>query len=202
MSTATIAAADLRRLRLDDPDLRLIDVRSGGEFESSHIPGSYNIPLETLGEHAGDLAAVDHPVVLVCQSGGRAANAQSTLDNAGKSGLFVLEGGMNAWRSVGGEVNESSSSRWAMDRQVRLVAGSLVLATVVASIGVPAAKWIAAGVGAGLTFSAISNTCAMANVLSRLPYNQGAGCDIEAVLTQLRNNDVASTHSLDSKGTS
>jgi rhodanese-related sulfurtransferase len=185
MPTATIAPPELRRLKDEDPNLRVIDVRTGAEFEGSHIPGSYNIPLDTLGEHAGDLAAVDYPVVLVCQSGGRAESAQGKLGAAGKSGLYVLEGGMNAWQAAGGEVSQGDRERWAMDRQVRLVAGSFVLAGVLASIGVPKAKWLAAGVGGGLVFSALSNTCAMANVLGRLPYNRGAGCDIESVLAQI-----------------
>jgi hypothetical protein len=92
---------------------------------------------------------------------------------------------MNAWQAAGGEVSQGDRERWAMDRQVRLVAGSFVLAGVLASIGVPKAKWLAAGVGGGLVFSALSNTCAMANVLGRLPYNRGAGCDIESVLAQI-----------------
>lgn len=189
MSTATIATPELRRLQDQEPNLRVIDVRTGGEFETSHIPGSYNIPLDTLGEHARDLAAVDHPVVLVCQSGNRAANAQSTLGSAGKSGLYVLDGGMNAWTEAGGEVNRGVRQRWAMDRQVRLVAGSLVIAGVLASVIAPKSKWLAAGVGSGLVFSAVSNTCAMGTVLGRLPYNRGAGCDIDSVLTELHHTE-------------
>ena len=186
MFTATIASPELRRLRNEDPNVRLIDVRTGGEFESSHIPGSYNIPLDNLGEHARDLANVDHPVVLVCQSGNRAKDARTKLEQAGKSELLVLDGGMNAWQAAGGEVNEGSADTWAMDRQVRLVAGSLVLAGILGSLVAPKAKWLAGGVGGGLFFSAVSNTCAMANALGRLPYNQGtASCDINQVIGQL-----------------
>jgi len=39
--------------------------------------------------------------------------------------------------------------------------------------------------GAGLTFSAASNTCAMGTVLSKLPYNQTDSCDIESVLAKI-----------------
>jgi hypothetical protein len=45
---------------------------------------------------------------------------------------------------------------------------------------------LAGGVAAGLTFSAVSNTCAMGNALAKLPYNKGRGCDIDAVLTKMR----------------
>ena len=184
-NTTHISPAELRRLRQEDPHLRLLDVRTGGEFESEHIPGAYNVPLDTLSEHVVDLADLEHPVVLVCRSGGRASTAHEKLQAAGKESLMILEGGMDAWRAAAGDVVENVSERWAMDRQVRLVAGSMVLGAVAASIAVPRLKWLAAGVGAGLTYSALSNTCAMANVLAKLPYNQ-TSCDIEGVLEEMR----------------
>ena len=192
MSTPTIPGADvigvatMRQLLHDDPSLRILDVRTGGEFETVHIPGSYNVPLDTLAEHAADLADVEHPVVLVCQSGGRATQAHGTLRDAGKLRLHILEGGMTAWRSADGDVVESASGRWAMDRQVRLVAGSLVLAGLVASVAVPKVKWLAGGVASGLVYSAVSNTCAMGDVLAKLPYNRSDACDIAGVLDELR----------------
>ena len=184
-ATDVINPATLRQLRVDDPDIRILDVRTGGEFEAVHIPGSYNVPLDTLAEHVRDLADVDHPVVLVCKSGGRATQAHERLAAAGKETLHILEGGMDAWQNTGGDVVQGDTSRWAMDRQVRLVAGSLALAAVAASAVIPGAKWIAAGVAAGLTYSAVSNTCGMAAVLSKLPYNRTDRCDIAGVLNEL-----------------
>jgi len=184
--TDVIGVADLQRMLVEDPRLRILDVRTGGEFEAVHIPGSYNVPLDTLAEHADDLADVEHPVVLVCQSGGRATKAHGTLRLAGKQGLHILEGGMQAWRSAGGDVVEGSTDRWAMDRQVRLVAGSIALTGVVASVFLPKAKWLAAGVAGGLMQSALTNTCAMATLLAKLPYNQVDRCDIAGVLDELR----------------
>ncbi len=181
----TISTEQLSALMDEDPALRILDVRTGGEFESAHIPGSYNVPLDTLGEHASDLADVQHPVVLVCQSGGRATQAHTALSGAGKQTLHILDGGMASWRAAGGDVTHGDTVRWAMDRQVRLVAGSIALAGIAASVVVPQAKWIAGGVAAGLTFSAVSNTCAMAAVLSKLPYNRTEACDIAGVLDQL-----------------
>jgi len=181
----TIDSKHLGDLLRDDPAVRVLDVRTGGEFESAHIPGSYNVPLDTLGEHVADLADVEHPVVLVCQSGGRATQAHEQLTAAGKHTLHILEGGMTAWQTSGGDVVHGDTDRWAMDRQVRFAAGSIALAGVAASVAVPRSKWLAAGVAAGLVYSAVSNTCAMANVLARLPYNRTDACDIEVVLTDL-----------------
>lgn len=184
--TDIIDASQLRQLMAEDPLIRVLDVRTGGEFESAHIPGSYNVPLATLSEHTRDLAELEHPVVLVCQSGSRADQAHAKLTGAGKQKLHLLDGGLNAWEAAGGDVARAESETWAMDRQVRVVAGSLVLAGILGSLVVPKAKWLSGAVGAGLTFSAVTNTCAMANVLGRLPYNAGRGCDIDAVLTEMR----------------
>lgn len=197
MTTTTLGAAEvidasrLRQLQHEDPDIRILDVRTGSEFQSAHIPGSYNVPLDTLGEHVRDLADVEHPVVLVCQTGGRASQAHEKLSDAGKDTLHILEGGMAGWQASGGDVVLGDTSQWAMDRQVRLVAGSLALTGVAISTVVPGAKWLAGGVGAGLAFSAVSNTCAMAAVLSKLPYNQtGDQCDIAGVLDDLNRKSI------------
>jgi rhodanese-related sulfurtransferase len=185
-ATDTIDAQRLRELMRQDPALRILDVRTGGEFDTVHIPGSYNVPLDTLGEHVNDLADLEHPVVLVCKSGARAGQAHSKLSVAGKQHLHLLEGGMDAWESAGGDVVRGTSTKWALDRQVRFVAGSISLVGILLSIFVPKAKWLAGGVAAGLTFSAVSNTCAMGNALSKLPYNKSNNCDIDGVLDELR----------------
>jgi rhodanese-related sulfurtransferase len=183
--TATIDPAELIRMRVEDPAVHVVDVRTPGEFETGHIDGSYNVPLDLLGEHVTDLAALDHHVVLVCQSGARATKALEQLVAAGKSNLRLLEGGMSAWTASGNDVARTNATRWAMDRQVRLVAGSIVLASIVVSVLVPPARFVAGFIGAGLTFSALTDTCGMALVLAKLPYNRGAGCDMGAVLDQL-----------------
>jgi len=184
-ATETISAHQLRTFLAHGPTLRLLDVRTGGEFETAYIPGSHNVPLATLDEHAGDLAAVDHPVVLICQSGARANQARAKLAAAGKDAVHILEGGMNAWQAAGCDVAHGDNERWALDRQVRFVAGTIALTGIAASVIVPRAKWIAGGVAGGLTFSAVTNTCAMAAVLGKLPYNRTPKCDIDGVLDAL-----------------
>jgi rhodanese-related sulfurtransferase len=184
-----------RPTRLDAPGLRallerpggprVLDVRTPAEFESAHIPGAYNVPLDTLREHRGDLLAhLDEDVVLVCRSGQRAAQAEASLAATGLPNLRVLDGGMLAWESAGAPVRRGRA-RWDLERQVRLVAGSIVLLSVLGSLLVPGLQWVAAAVGGGLTVAALTDTCAMGMLLSRLPYNRGAGCDIDSVVAQL-----------------
>ncbi len=183
--TDVIDVAQFQQIRSADPQVRILDVRTGGEFETMHIPGSYNVPLDTLGEHVVDLASVEHPVVLICQSGGRATQAHDKLTTAGKNKLHILEGGMNAWTASGGDVIRGENDRWELERQVRFVAGLIVLAAVLLSLLVPGTQWIAAAVGAGLVFAAVTNTCAMGMLLTKLPYNRTDRCDIAGVLADL-----------------
>jgi rhodanese-related sulfurtransferase len=182
---ATVDARELVRMRSGDPAVHVIDVRTPGEFETGHIEESYNVPLDLLDEHIADLAALDHNVVLVCQSGARATKALEQLVAAGKSNLRLLEGGIAAWTASGGPLVRTNQTRWAMERQVRLVAGGVVVASIVGGIWFPPVRFVAGFIGAGLAFSAVTNTCGMARVLARLPYNRGAGCEMRAVLDRL-----------------
>lgn len=186
-----ITPAQLRALVAAVPATRMLDVRTGGEFETAHIPGSYNVPLDDLGEHGPSIAAISDPVVLVCQSGGRASKAESALAGLGMANLHVLDGGIAAWRQAGGEVAHGERQRWALERQVRLVAGSIVALAVIASLFVPALKWVAAAVGIGLTFAALTNTCAMGTLLGKLPYNRSNTCDVDTMVSRLRSDAAA-----------
>lgn len=181
----TVSATALQA-RLEQPSApRLLDVRTPAEFETAHIPGAYNVPLDTLKEHREDIAGhLDEDVVLVCRSGQRAGQAEQALAGVGLPNLRVLEGGMQAWEKLGGPVRRGRQ-RWDLERQVRLAAGSLVFGSVAASAVVPRLKWLAGGVGAGLGVAAVSNTCAMGALLSRLPYNRGTRHDPQAVIAQL-----------------
>ncbi|WP_432506677.1 rhodanese-like domain-containing protein [Kineococcus arenarius] len=208
LATPTPATSALERVDattltglLRDPDaVTVLDVRSPGEFEAMHIAGSYNVPLQMLGEHAAAFAARlahqeehhrNHQVVLVCQSGARATQARQHLAGVGTANLHVLDGGVSAFAAAGGDVVRGAG-RWAMDRQVRLVAGSIVLASTLASLALPKARFLAGGIGAGLTYSAISNSCAMGALLGKLPYNRGPkDPDVAQVLDQLP--DASST---------
>ncbi|WP_326639864.1 rhodanese-like domain-containing protein [Streptosporangium sp. NBC_01755] len=187
---ATLDVAALRHLMDSGSAPRLIDVRTPGEFETAHVPGSVNVPLDLLREHRERLRAhLDgserEQVVLVCRSGQRAAQAAAALAGAGPVGPRVLEGGILAWQGAGAPLR-TGRARWELERQVRLVAGSLVLTSILAGTLFPPAKWLAAAIGGGLTFAALSNTCAMGMLLAKLPYNRGPRRpDLEAVLSRL-----------------
>lgn len=181
----SIGVAEAQAL-MQQPNTLVLDVRSPGEFETAHIDGAVNIPVDQLDPHLREIVNnAGGTLVLVCQSGGRAEQAATKLSREGKQDLVLLAGGMNSWLAANAPVKRGEVEKWALERQVRLVAGSIVLLAVVASIWVPALKWVAAAVGFGLTFAAVSNTCMMGNLLAKLPYNRGATCDIDQALARL-----------------
>jgi rhodanese-related sulfurtransferase len=188
---ATIDAAGLRERLTAGSGPRIIDVRTPAEFETAHIPGAYNVPLDLLREHRDELRRhLDEDVVLVCRSGARATQAGQTLAGAGLPNVKILAGGILAWQAAAAPVN-LGRPRWDLERQVRLVAGTIVLASILASIAVPALKWIAALLGAGLAIAALTNTCAMGMLLGKLPYNRGTNCDLDTIVEQLRDTEAA-----------
>ena len=80
--------------------LWLVDVRSPVAFAAEHIEGSVNIPVETL---ATKRLLKQKTVVLVDDSLGlrQAREAARRLTDEGMERIFVLEGGLMAWRSLG-----------------------------------------------------------------------------------------------------
>lgn len=183
--STTIDAAWLAERRANDKDLLVLDVRTPAEFETAHIEKSYNVPLDTLKEHRDQISShLEQDVVLVCRSGARAQQADTALSATGLDNLHVLQGGITAWQSAGHPVVEGAQ-RWDLERQVRLVAGSVVLTSVLTSALVPQTKWLAAGIGGGLTFAALSNTCAMGSMFMKLPYNKAGRQTPQQLLDQL-----------------
>ncbi len=166
---------------------RILDVRTPAEFRGAHIPGSYNVPLDLLKEHRAELADhLDEHVVLVCRSGARATQAEQALSSvpSGLPQLHILSGGLTAWEQAGAPVSRGEA-KWELERQVRLVAGSLVLLFILLSIVLPWTKWLAGLIGAGLTMAALTNSCLMGMMLAKLPYNREKSPDMRDVIRDL-----------------
>lgn len=184
-SPVTLDAAGLRRQLESGAGPRLIDVRTPGEFEAAHVPGSYNVPLDLLREHRDELRAhLDEQVVLICRTGRRAVEAERALAAAGLPNLRLLDGGITAWQAAGGPVRYGTP-RWDLERQVRLVAGAVVLLSVLTGLLVPPVTWLAALVGAGLVTAALTDTCVLGMALARLPYNRGPRTTFASVVAAL-----------------
>lgn len=151
---------------------RLVDVREYAEYAGARIAGSELVPLATLESGA---AALDRSgeLVLICRAGRRSRDAARRLGAMGFSNLTVLEGGLEAWKGAGLPVEKDPAAPWALERQVRLVAGLLVLTgALLAHFVNPGWIWLSGFVGAGLTFAAVTDTCMMGNMLAAMPWNR------------------------------
>ncbi|MFJ8148160.1 rhodanese-like domain-containing protein [Streptomyces sp. NPDC096048] len=186
MTPTNALTADQANARLHE--LTVIDVRTPGAYASGHLPGAHNIPLDHLGTAlpAVKTAADRGDLLVVCASGARSATASRRLADHGITAA-TLTGGTTAWTQLGHDIHRPAGTRapWAMDRQVRLAAGSLVLTGLLAGQRWSAARWLSAGVAGGLVFSALTNTCGMAKILAKLPHNQPTATDLDATLAAL-----------------
>lgn len=79
----------------------IVDVRTGGEFNTGHIKGSVNIPVDKIANNADKLKAKKKPIITCCASGSRSAMAKSVLK--GKGITDVYNGG--SWRSLKQKIN-------------------------------------------------------------------------------------------------
>jgi rhodanese-related sulfurtransferase len=183
---AAVDVTTARALLAGNPDTLIVDVRTPAEFETVHIGGAINLPLDQVDAHLARIVAdAGGRMLLICQSGNRAGQACRKLAGAGLTEATVMTGGMNAWIGAGGPVRRGRP-RWSMERQVRLVAGLVVALSIVVSVWLPPARYLAGALGAGLVLAALADTCAMGALLARLPYNRGARCDVDATIARLR----------------
>jgi rhodanese-related sulfurtransferase len=168
----TITVAELQ----SQPTYELIDVRSASEFAAGHIPGAVNIPMDQIEARLEDLPS--RPLLLVCQTGKRARMTATILEPCQRQ-ITVLEGGTAAWIEEGLPVVRTTRTRWSLERQVRLGAGLLVLLGTVLAVTLNM-NWLAlsAFIGAGLTFAGLTDLCAMAETLGRMPWNRQSQCKI------------------------
>lgn len=172
-------------------ELTVIDVRTPGEYAAGHLPGSLNIPLDRIRQALLDIrqTADRGEVLIVCASGARSESACRILAENGIT-TATLSGGTSAWAAAGHDLHRpqgATRATWGMERQVRLTAGTVVLLGLLLGVLVhPAFQILAAGIAAGLVFSALTNTCGMAAMLAKLPHNRTGAADLDATLAALR----------------
>ncbi|NDC52804.1 MAG: DUF2892 domain-containing protein [Planctomycetia bacterium] len=177
---ATISPTTLADLRRKGEKLTLIDVRTPAEFGEVHVDFAHNIPLDRL--DPGEVASVagGGPVYVVCKSGGRSQKACEKLIAAGMPDVVNVEGGTLACVAAGVPVVRGKKAM-SLERQVRIAAGSLVATGAALAAFGPDLAWqrvglgLAAFIGCGLVFAGITDTCGMAMLIAKMPWNQVAG---------------------------
>jgi rhodanese-related sulfurtransferase len=183
MTVRTISPQELKRLKEEGNRIELIDVRTPLEYREVHVESACNIPLDTL-----DPPKIIHnrhestnaPLYILCRSGGRAKQACEQFITAGYPNVVNVEGGTLACIDAGLPVIRGKNVI-SLERQVRIAAGLMILVGVVLGYSLHSGIFCLSGfVGAGLIFAGITDTCPMALLIAKMPWNadnQPCVCD-------------------------
>ena len=156
---------------LDRGECVLIDVRDPSEHAAERIAGATLMPLASFDPAA--LQSNGKRIVLHCKGGSRSGRAAQKVLDSGANEACHLAGGIMAWKAAGLPVEKDLRAPIDVIRQVQITAGSLVLIGV--ALGWFVSPWffiLSAFIGAGLVFAGVTNTCGMAMLLSKMPWNR------------------------------
>jgi rhodanese-related sulfurtransferase len=98
-----LTPAELARRLRTEPACLVLDVRAPHELEGElgRLPDAVNIPLQQLEQRLGELSTQERrDIVVVCRTGKRSETAARMLQESGVERVFVLKGGMTAWRDT------------------------------------------------------------------------------------------------------
>jgi rhodanese-related sulfurtransferase len=79
---------------------QVVDIRNAEDFAKGSLPNARNIPAAKVAERVGELKK-DKPVLLVCATGTSAGRTAALLRSQGYGDVYVLGGGLAAWREAG-----------------------------------------------------------------------------------------------------
>jgi rhodanese-related sulfurtransferase len=90
-----------RRIEAGTPP-PILDVRSGGEFDESHVPGAVHVSFYSVLWRRDELPTKEgEPLVVYCEHGPRAGMARTGLWLARVGEVRFLDGHMTAWKADG-----------------------------------------------------------------------------------------------------
>lgn len=175
--TATIFPAELNRIRNRGVTVDLIDVRTPLEYRQARVEFSRNVPLDALdaGRLTSGRGGSDAPIYVICRSGSRGRQAADRLAAAGCAGVVNVDGGILRWAEAGFPLVSEKRKTVSLERQVRITCGGLiVVGSLLGWLVHPGFIALAGAVGGGLLFSGVTDTCAMASLIARMPWNEPA----------------------------
>ncbi|MFH2145150.1 MAG: rhodanese-like domain-containing protein, partial [Candidatus Omnitrophota bacterium] len=171
-SIEMISPREVPALMQKDPQVKLLDVRSPLEFAEVHIKDALSVPIDMLAAKINELAQSKQRYIVFCRTGNRSPMAADMLMQSGIHGVKVMQGGMTRWQKDGLPVIKGEGGI-SLERQVRLIAGSVVLLGILLSwFAHWALIFIPVFISCGLIYSGISDNCLMGMLLMKLPYNK------------------------------
>jgi rhodanese-related sulfurtransferase len=84
-----------------NPQIKVIDVRSKSEFMNERIENAINIPLSRLPCKRAKEISRETVIYLYCKVGVRSCSAAAKFNDMGFRHIYVLDGGLNAWKKAG-----------------------------------------------------------------------------------------------------
>lgn len=87
-------------------NVRIIDVRTAGEFQMGHLAGAENVPIDQLAASMGSWDK-SQTLLVYCATGSRSATAVQTLQGAGFTDILHLAAGIVSWQ---GELEKGVAS--------------------------------------------------------------------------------------------
>jgi len=94
-------------------DIDLVDVRDERDWLAGHVPGTRNIPLDTLRADPDAYLSRDKAVVFVCARGVRSLTAAKLAERLGYAKVYNLDGGTQAWAKSGLQLSLDTARRAA-----------------------------------------------------------------------------------------
>ncbi len=95
-----VDVGEARDLIAEKADLVILDVRTVSEYESGHLKGSINIPVEVLSGRLSELNP-DDELLVYCRTGNRSTTAVGILRENGYDRIYHMDGGIVAWNAAG-----------------------------------------------------------------------------------------------------
>lgn len=155
-------------------DAIILDVRNGGEHSEIALKRKHyfvELPRFDAKSFIARHGLKGETVYILCKSGMRASAAARKFEAAGYANVSIIDGGISALSDNSDIVDKSATI--SMERQVRIAAGLLVLIGSILALSLNTFfALLPLFVGCGLIFAGISNTCAMASLLAKLPWNK------------------------------
>lgn len=167
-----VSARKARELASHDTVVKFLDVRSPLEFAQVHIQDAMNVPIDLLNARMNELSSSGNRYIVLCRTGNRSPMAADMLMQSGIHAVKVMQGGILGWQKERFPVVKGEGGI-SIERQVRLVAGCLVLCGIMMSWFVHQAfVFVPLFVSCGLIFAGLTDNCLMSMLLMKLPYNK------------------------------
>lgn len=164
-----ITVSELCRRQEAGDHLLLADLRSYDDYARAHIPGAICVSagqLELL------LKEEDDPIILIMPNASQMTD-DYLIPMQGRGQFLVLEGGTESWIGSGRDAVGGAHPAWSIERQVRLIAGTLLLITSFLALAVnPAWIYVPMLIGFSLFVAGSTGFCTVARILQHMPWNK------------------------------